>query len=74
MEPLYVPAGYMSARQAAALLGIGLGGVRQLVHRGQLTRAGGSARQPWYDSDEVLALLAARHDTADALDSRSTPV
>jgi len=60
MEPLYVPAGHMSARQVADTLGIGLGGVRQLVHRGHLTRAGGSPRQPWYDTERVLALLDAR--------------
>jgi hypothetical protein len=60
MEPLYVPAGHMSARQVAATLDIGLGGVRQLVARGRLTRAGGSARQPWYDTEHVLALLADR--------------
>ncbi|MFJ2631073.1 hypothetical protein ACIO6U_03790 [Streptomyces sp. NPDC087422] len=60
MEPLYVPAGHMSARQAADTLGITLGGVRQLVARGQLARAGGSPRQPWYDTDDVLAILATR--------------
>jgi hypothetical protein len=60
MEPLYVPAGHMSARQVADTLGIGLPGVRQLVHRGHLTRAGGSPRQPWYDTTHVLALLDAR--------------
>ncbi len=60
MEPLFVPAGYMSAHQVAAQLDIGLGGVRQLVHRGQLHRAGGSPRQPWYDTEEVLALVRER--------------
>lgn len=55
-----MPAGHMSAHQVATTLGIGLGGVRQLVARGRLQRAGGSPRQPWYDSDQVLALLAAR--------------
>jgi phage terminase Nu1 subunit (DNA packaging protein) len=51
----------MSARQVADTLGIGLPGVRQLVHRGHLQRAGGSPRQPWYDTDRVLQLLAERH-------------
>lgn len=60
MEPLHVPAGHMSARQAADALGIGPSGVRQLVARGRLTRAGGSPRQPWYDTEQVLAILAAR--------------
>lgn len=60
MEPLYTPAGHMTARQVADTLGIGLPGVRQLVHRGHLARAGGSPRQPYYDTDHVLALLAQR--------------
>ena len=60
MEPLYVPAGHMSARQVADTLGIKLTGVRDLVHRGKLARAGGSPRQPYYDTDAVLALLAQR--------------
>lgn len=56
MEPLYVPAGCMSAHQAATALGITLSGVRDLVARGRLTRAGGTPRQPWYDTQQVLAL------------------
>lgn len=60
MEPLCVPAGYMTAHQVAQTLGITLSGVRDLVHRGQLARAGGSPRQPRYDTEQVLALLAAR--------------
>jgi hypothetical protein len=60
MEPLYVPPGCMSAHQAAAALDITLSGVRQLVARGRLTRAGGSPRQPWYDSERVLAILRER--------------
>lgn len=55
-----MPAGYMSAHQVAQTLGIGLGGVRQLVARGRLTRAGGTPRQPWYDTDDVLALIRQR--------------
>jgi hypothetical protein len=60
MEPLHVPPGHMSARQVATTLGIGLSGVRQLVARSRLTRAGGTERQPYYDSTQVLALLADR--------------
>jgi hypothetical protein len=60
MEPLCVPAGYMTAHQVAQTLGIGLSGVRELRRRGRLTRAGGSPRQPWYDTEQVLALLAER--------------
>jgi hypothetical protein len=60
MEPLYVPAGHMTARQVADTLGIRLTGVRDLVARGQLTRAGGSPRQPYYSTEHVLAILAAR--------------
>jgi hypothetical protein len=61
MEPLYVPAGHMTAHQAATTLGITLGGVRQLVARGQLTRAGGSPRQPYYITEQVLALWTTRN-------------
>ncbi|GAA2351692.1 hypothetical protein [Streptomyces carpaticus] len=60
MEPLFVPAGHMSAHQVAQQLGIGLGGVRALVHRGKLRRAGGTDRQPYYDSSAVAQLAAAR--------------
>jgi hypothetical protein len=70
MEPLYVPAGHMTARQVASTLGIGPSGVRQLVARGHLTSAGGSPRQPYYDTEQVLAILAQR----DSLDSRSAAV
>jgi hypothetical protein len=70
MEPLHVPAGHMTAHQVAETLGIKLGGVRQLVARGRLDRTGGSPRQPYYDSEQVLALLAARVP----LDTRSAPV
>ncbi len=60
MEPLYVPAGHMSARQAAEALGIKLPAVRKLVERGHLTRAGGSPRQPYYDGTQVRQLARAR--------------
>lgn len=64
MEPLYVPAGHMSAHQVAQTLGIKLTGVRDLVHRGRLQRAGGTPRQPYYDTQAVLELLASRQVTA----------
>lgn len=60
MEPLYVPAGHMSAHQVAQTLDITLSGVRDLVARGRLTRAGGAPRQPYYDTEQVLALAATR--------------
>lgn len=60
MEPLYVPPGCMSAHQVAEALDIKLTGVRDLVARGHLTRAGGTPRQPWYDTAQVRALAAAR--------------
>lgn len=52
--------GKLTAHQVAKLLDISLGGVRQLVRRGQLHRAGGTERQPWYDLDEVTALNTSR--------------
>jgi hypothetical protein len=60
MEFLYAPPGHLTAHQVAQLLGITLGGVRQLVHRGQLTRAGGSPRYPWYAVRDVAAVAAAK--------------
>ncbi|MEV1006114.1 hypothetical protein [Streptomyces sp. NPDC049881] len=63
MEPLYVPAGHMTAHQVAQQLGITLDGVRQLVRRGQLHHAGGTPRQRWYATQEVRALARARRMT-----------
>lgn len=60
MENLNMRPGKLTAHQVATLLGISLGGVRQLVRRGQLHRAGGTERQPWYDLDDALALNARR--------------
>jgi hypothetical protein len=60
MEPLYVPPGCMTAHQVAAQLGITLSGVRDLVHRGRLTRAGGTRNQPYYDTQQVRALWRER--------------
>ncbi|MFJ8081977.1 hypothetical protein ACIQ6Y_15335 [Streptomyces sp. NPDC096205] len=60
MESQNIRPGHLTAHQAARILGITLGGVRQLVHRGRLQRSGGTPRQPWYAADEVTALLADR--------------
>ncbi|MGX9887334.1 hypothetical protein [Streptomyces sp. NPDC002276] len=60
MESRNIRPGHLTAHQVAQQLGISLGGVRLLVHRGQLKRSGGTPRQPWYDVDDVGALLAKR--------------
>lgn len=60
MESQIIRPGHLTAHQTARVLGITLGGVRLLVHRGQLTRSGGTARQPWYDAEAVAALAAKR--------------
>lgn len=60
MESLNIRPGHLTAHQTARVLGITLGGVRLLVHRGQLTRSGGTPRQPWYAAEAVAALAASR--------------
>lgn len=60
MESLNIRPGHLTAHQTAQVLGISLGGVRKLVQRGQLTRSGGSPRQPWYAAQDVAALAAER--------------
>ncbi|MEU9173039.1 hypothetical protein AB0D34_35600 [Streptomyces sp. NPDC048420] len=60
MESLIIRPGHLTAHQTAQQLGIGLDGVRQLVRRGQLQRSGGSPRQPWYDVQDVTALVVKR--------------
>jgi hypothetical protein len=60
MESLIVRPGHLTAHQTARQLGITLGGVRQLVRRGQLTRSGGTVGQPWYTVEDVGVLLAKR--------------
>ncbi|MFF7310545.1 hypothetical protein [Streptomyces sp. NPDC008137] len=60
MESQMIRPGHLTAHQTARLLGIELGSVRQLVHRGKLTRSGGTPRQPWYAVAEVTALVAER--------------
>ncbi|MFB6962374.1 hypothetical protein ACFCYB_36700 [Streptomyces sp. NPDC056309] len=66
MESQIIRPGYLTAHQTVRVLGISLGGVRLLVHRGQLHRAGGSPRQPWYAVDGVTALAAKRAGKAAA--------
>ncbi|MFE9309504.1 hypothetical protein ACFYM5_17665 [Streptomyces sp. NPDC006706] len=60
MESQIIRPGYLTAHQTARVLGISLDGVRQLVRRGRLQRAGGTERQPWYAVDDVTALAAKR--------------
>jgi hypothetical protein len=60
MESLNIRPGHLTAHQTARTLGISLDGVRKLVQRGQLTRTGGSPRQPWYAATDVTALLLER--------------
>jgi hypothetical protein len=60
MESQLIRPGHLTAHQTAATLGITLGGVRLLVHRGQLKRSGGSPRQPWYAVTDVAAIAAKR--------------
>jgi len=60
MESQNIRPGHLTAHQTAQQLGITLGGVRLLVHRGQLQRSGGTSRQPWYAVPDVAALAAKR--------------
>jgi hypothetical protein len=66
MEQQIIRPGYLTAHQTARVLGVGLAGVRQMVHRGQLKRAGGTERQPWYSVVDVAALDAKRRARAAA--------
>lgn len=60
MEPQHIRPGHLTAHQTARVLGITLTGLRSIVHRGQLTRSGGTPRQPWYAAADVAALAAKR--------------
>jgi len=60
MESINIRPGHLTAHQTARVLGIGLPGVRKLVQRGQLTRSGGTERQPWYAAADVAAYAAKR--------------
>lgn len=56
----YVPPGRLDADQTATVLGVSRGNLRLLVHRGHLTRVGGTERHPQYDLEAVNALYAER--------------
>ncbi|MFF9758585.1 hypothetical protein ACF1G4_03290 [Streptomyces caelestis] len=60
MEQQHIRPGHLTAHQTARLLGVTLTGLRSIVHRGQLTRSGGTPRQPWYAATDVAALAAKR--------------
>ncbi|EYT83987.1 hypothetical protein CF54_04070 [Streptomyces sp. Tu 6176] len=60
MENEIIRPGYLTAHQTARILGITLDGVRQLVRRRRLARAGGTPRQPWYRVTDVTKLAADR--------------
>lgn len=66
MESQIIRPGHLTAHQTARTLGITLAGVRQMVKRGQLTRSGGTERQPWYPAADVTALLLKRRSSAAA--------
>ena len=66
MESLISRPGYLTAHQVAEILDVSLGGIRQLVLRGQLHHAGGTPRQRWYLAEEVNALAAKRAPRAAA--------
>ena len=54
------PPGYLTAQDTARALHISAGALRNLVYRGQLHRAGGTDRYPWYAVDEVEAIAVKR--------------
>jgi DNA-directed RNA polymerase specialized sigma24 family protein len=60
MESQIIRPGHLTAHQTARMLGITLGGVRQLVRRGRLQRSGGTVGKPWYAVDDVTALVLER--------------
>lgn len=60
------PPGYLTTRDAARALGSTPGGIRNLVYRGRLKRAGGTERHPWYRVADVAAIAAERHSRATA--------
>ncbi|WP_406398789.1 hypothetical protein [Streptomyces uncialis] len=69
-----IPPGHYGTRDAARALGITPSAIRKIVQRGQLTRAGGTERHPWYTAADIAALLAARRIHRRALDRRSDTV
>lgn len=60
MEQQHIRPGHLTAHQTARVLGVTLTGLRSIVHRGHLTRSGGTPRQPWYAAKDVAALTAKR--------------
>jgi hypothetical protein len=60
MESQMIRPGCLTTHQTARFLGVGLTGLRSIVHRGQLTRAGGTPRQPWYAVADITALALKR--------------
>jgi prophage antirepressor-like protein len=66
METQIIRPGYLTAHQTARILGVTLTGLRSIVHRGQLTRSGGTPRQPWYVAADVAALAAKRAERSAA--------
>jgi hypothetical protein len=66
MESQIIRPGHLTAHQAARVLGVELTGLRSIVHRGQLTRSGGTPRQPWFAAKDVAALAAKRAAQASA--------
>ncbi|WP_228979690.1 helix-turn-helix domain-containing protein [Streptomyces sp. DH12] len=66
MDTEYIPPGYYGTHDVARALGTSPGGVRNLVYRGRLKRAGGTERHPWYRAEDVAAVLAQRQARATA--------
>lgn len=60
MEQLYARRGHLTAAQTRQALGISAGALRNLVHRRQLTRSGGSERYPTFALADVTAIAADR--------------
>jgi hypothetical protein len=60
MDSLYAPPGHLTTAQVAQVLGTTTGAVRNLIYRGQLQRAGGTPRRPWFRATDVAALHADR--------------
>ncbi|MBD9736314.1 helix-turn-helix domain-containing protein [Streptomyces sp. H28] len=56
MDSEYAPPGHYTTRQVAQALRISPDGVRKLVQRGQLQRAGGTPRRPYFPATQVAAL------------------
>lgn len=66
MDDPLAPPGYLTARDAQRALGITPGALRNLVYRGQLRRAGGTERHPWYAVADVTAIDTKRRARAAA--------